>query len=405
MYLPSFIAKRYLFAKKSHHVINIISAISAIGMAIGTAALIIILSVYNGFDSLVRQLRSSVEPDFLITPARGKVFRPDSLLLQRTASLERVQAVCGILEDYVYLSYEDRGGTARAKGVDSTYESLGLLDAHITTGDFSLHKGQVPLAAAGAGLAAQMGINPRFLSALELYYPSRERPFSMMNPAASLQHVKIWPSGIFAINDDINKDLLILPIDTMRNLQEYPDGTVSGIEIRVLPGTKSRALHRLEQTLADLWGTDFRIADREHQNLTLYRMMQLEKAAIWLILLFVVVIIAFNIFSSLSMLIIEKEEDIETFRSLGADARTIRRIFILEGWMISLLGMLCGLVVGVVIAWLQQRYGLVRMPYSWSSAPYPVRLLLQDVLLTAGSVALIGWLIALLPVQKYLPKK
>lgn len=398
MHLPLYIAKRYLFARKSHQVIHVISAISAIGMAIGTAALILILSVYNGFDGMVRSLRSSLEPDLLVSPAQGKVFTADSSLLAWLSARPEVRSVSGVLEDQVYIHYDETSGAARAKGVDAVYEAESPLGKHLTEGSFTLRRGDVPQAVVGAGLAASLQLSPRFLTPMELYYPSRTRPLSMMNPAASLDMVKVWPSGIFAVNEDLNKDLFILPVETMRSLLGYTGEEISALEIRLSGSPKVQKA--FARTLSQRLGEDFLVKDREHQNVTLYRMMQYEKASIWLILLFVIVIIAFNIFGSLSMLIIEKEEDIETLRSLGMPERSIRRIFLLEGWMISLLGMVCGLAVGIILALLQQHFGFVTMPASWTHDPYPVRLLASDILLTAAGVAAIGYLIALLPVWR-----
>ncbi len=402
MNLPLYIAKRYLFAKKSHGVINIISAISAIGMAIGTAALVIILSVYNGFDDLVRQMRSSLEPDLLVVPAKGKVFHADSTLFATARGIPYVESVSTVLEDNIYINYDGNNRAARAKGVDREYESISPLGGNISEGIFTLHHGDIPMACVGSVLAASMGISPRFLPAMELWYPSRTRQFSMSNPSASLDMVKVWPAGIFSVNDDLDKDLIVIPIETMRQLMGYGDGDISAIEIRLAPGAGSKEMRGVMDALSALTGEGFRVLDRDHQNPTLYRMMRFEKASIWLILIFVIIIIAFNIFGSLTMLIIEKEEDMEILRSLGATGKTVRRIFILEGWMISLLGMAVGLAAGVGIALLQQHFGLVSMPMSWNGAPYPVILKAGDIIITAVAVTVIGYIIALLPVSRKL---
>lgn len=398
MHLPLYIAKRYLFAKKSHNVINVISAISAIGMAIGTAAIIIILSVYNGFDALVRDMRSSIEPDILVTPSEGKVFIPDLSL--EAFSDPAVEGVYKVLQENLYLSYEESGMAVTAKGVDSGYEASSPVASYMADGRFSLHKGQVPLSVVGSGVAAALGISPRYLSAMELYFPSRTKAFSMVNPTASLNVIKVWPSGIFNVNDDLDKDLIILPLETMEELLGYASGEVSALEIRLVPGAGKGELRRVIKELSESLGDGFKVLDRERQNVTLYRMMRYEKASIWLILIFVVIIIAFNIFGSLSMLMIEKEDDISTLRSMGATDSMIRRIFILEGWMISLLGMAAGLVAGIALTLLQQRFGLVTMPASWTHDPYPVVIQFSDILLTALGVTAIGYLIALLPVTR-----
>jgi len=295
MKLAPFIAGRYLFAKKSHNVINIISAISVIGMAIGTAALIIILSVYNGFDSLIRSMMSNVEPDLLITPAEGKTFVPEGDVYDWIYDRPEVLNMCCVLEESVFISYDNRQGLAKAKGVDWIYEEESPLADHIINGEFKLHRGDVPLALTGSGLAYEMDINPRFLSAIEIYYPSRTDDFSLMFPASSLRSVKVFPSGIFSVNEDVDKELMIIPIEIMRELLDYDD-EVSAVEIRVKTGTGNRELRQLQEEIAERIGPGFEVKDRYRQNEALYKMMKYEKMATYLILIFVIIIIAFNIF-------------------------------------------------------------------------------------------------------------
>lgn len=402
MNLPLFIARRYLFAKKSHNVINTISAISAIGMAIGTAALIIILSVYNGFDDLVKSTLSNVEPDILVTPAKGKVFIPEGEAFERLESNPEIKDYYYILEENVFVDYDDHQGVARAKGVDEDYEKDSPLSAHMTNGEFVLHNGQVPRMVAGAGLAYKMGMNPAFLSSAVVYFPARDRNFSLANPAASIESISLRLSGIFSVNQQIDEELMILPIDQMRQLLGYED-EVSGIEIRLAEGTSPKALRRTIKAIQKDLGPDFKVLDRFRQNTSLYKMMRYEKAAIFLILIFIIIIIAFNIFGSLTMLIIEKEDDIETFRSLGATGKMLRRTFTLEGWLISLLGLAAGLAIGILFALLQQRFGFIKMPGNFLVSAYPVILQWNDILFTILGVALIGYLIALLPVRKNIP--
>lgn len=403
MNLPFFIAWRYLFAKKSHNVINIISAISAIGMAIGTAALIIILSVYNGFDSLVRSMLGNVEPELLVAPAKGKVFVPDSPAFDWAYGQGSVTGICTILEENVFISYEGRQSVAKAKGVDAIYEQDTPLKEHVRNGEFSLHRGDVPLAAAGTGLAWRLGINPRFVSPISLYFPSRTRNISLSNPAASVESVNVYPSCTFSINNEVDNELIIVPIEKMRELLEYDD-EVSAVEIR-MDGAPEKEIRRVKEEMRQRLGQDYMVSDRFEQNTSLYRMMKYEKASIYLILIFVIIIIAFNIFGSLSMLIIEKRGDIMTFRSMGAKDSLLKKIFILEGWMISLLGLAAGLAAGVAFALLQQHYGFIKMPGNFMIQAYPVIISWQDILSTAAAVALIGYIIALLPVASFYRKE
>lgn len=399
MHLPLFIARRYLFAKKSHNVINIISAISAVGMAIGTAALIIILSIYNGFDELVKSTLSNVEPDILITPAKGKVFIPEGEAFDRIKANPMIGEYDLILQENVFVDYDGHQGIAKAKGVDSAFEAESPLAEHITNGEFSLHKGQLPQMVVGAGLAYKMGMNPAFLASAELYFPIRDRNFSLANPAASIETVRMRPSGIFSVNQQIDDDLMIVPIEEMRKLLGYEE-EVSGVEIRLAEGSTAKDIRSAIKHIQKELGPEFKVLDRFRQNTSLYKMMRYEKAAIFLILIFVIIIIALNIFGSITMLIIEKKDDIETYRSLGATDKMLRRTFTLEGWLISLLGLAAGLVVGIGFSLAQQHFGFIKMPGSFLVNAYPVILQWQDVLATIAGVALIGYIIALLPVRR-----
>lgn len=399
MHLPLFIARRYLFAKKSHNVINIISAISAVGMAIGTAALIIILSIYNGFDELVKSTLSNVEPDILITPAKGKVFIPEGEAFDRIKANPMIGEYDLILQENVFVDYDGHQGIAKAKGVDSAFEAESPLAEHITNGEFSLHKGQLPQMVVGAGLAYKMGMNPAFLASAELYFPIRDRNFSLANPAASIETVRMRPSGIFSVNQQIDDDLMIVPIEEMRKLLGYEE-EVSGVEIRLAEGSTAKDIRYAIKHIQKELGPEFKVLDRFRQNPSLYKMMRYEKAAIFLILIFVIIIIALNIFGSITMLIIEKKDDIETYRSLGATDQMLRRTFTLEGWLISLLGLAAGLVVGIGFSLAQQHFGFIKMPGSFLVNAYPVILQWQDVLATIAGVALIGYIIALLPVRR-----
>lgn len=367
MKLPLYIAKRYLFAKKSHNVINIISAISATGMAIGTAALIIILSVYNGFDNIIRQNLSESDPDYLILPSEGKTFNGSDLPL---SALAETFSISGIIEESVFITYGGNQGFAKARGVESSDST-------------SLWLGDIARARFGPGIASELGINPRFVESAFLYFPDRNAKFSPVNPEAALNNVRVKPVDIFTSTTEFDNDLVIVPIELMRTLLGYGEDEFTAVELR---GRTGAAL--------DL-GNDFVILDRYHQHPEIYKMMKYEKAAIYLILIFIVIIISLNIFGSLSMLIIEKQEDIDTLHALGADDKLIRKIFALEGWLISLLGMVSGLVVGILTVVIQSRFGIVKLPGNYLVDAYPVALQWTDVLLTAAAVTAIGFIISL----------
>ncbi len=340
---------------------------------------------------------SSVEPDLMITPAEGKVFVPEGDVYDWIYDQPEVLNMCCTLEESVFINYDSKQGLARAKGVDWIYEEESPLSSHITNGEFKLHRGDIPLAVVGAGLAYEMDINPRFLSPIEIYYPSRTGRISLADPTAALESVRVFPSGLFAVNEDVDNELMIVPVETMRELLGYDD-EVSAVEIRVAEGTDKRKLKQLQAEISERLGDGFMVKDRFQQNEALYKMMRYEKAATYLILIFVIIIIAFNIFGSLTMLIIEKEGDIKTLRSMGARKSLIRNIFVLEGWMISLSGLVLGLAGGISLSLLQEHLGIIKMPGHFIVQAYPIILSLSDIVITAVGVSVVGYIIALLPV-------
>lgn len=396
MNLPLLIARRYLFAKKSHNVINVISAISAVGMAIGTAALIVILSVYNGFSQLVRDSLSSVEPDLKIEKLTSKVFSASDEEREWLLALPGVKSVSGVLEENVFISYDGRNSIASARGITPEADTTILADK-VIDGEFLLNFGDVPLSVAGIGLALKTGMNPRLHIPVEMFFPDRHKAISVSNPAASLRREKVWISGLFSITSDVDESTIMLPYATLAKLLGYSDGEISALDVRLDSPEKDGS--RIKDLIQKQFGEDFSVKDRYAQNETLYKMMKSEKAAVYLILIFVVIIIAFNIFGSLTMLMIEKKDDIQTLRSLGAPDKTIRKIFILEGWMISLLGLFAGLVIGLALVILQQQTGIVGMPGAFAVNAYPVILNVGDIAVIAASVAAIGYIIALVPAK------
>lgn len=404
MNLPFFIARRYLFARKSHNVINIISAISVAGMAIGTAALIIILSVYNGFDGIIRSSLSDLDPDYVIKPSAGKTFIPEGEAFDWAYDCPYVYNMSSVLQENVFVTYDNRQAVAKAKGVDRVFEEESGIRDHIRSGEFVLRNGDQPMCAVGAGLASSMGINPSFLAPLEIFFPARDKDISLTNPTASIESVFARPSSVFSISSDIDGSLIILPLETMRELLDY-DREVSAVEIRLVPGCTRSQKKELVNTLETMLGDGFTVSDRIQQNESLFKMMKYEKASVFLILIFIIIIIAFNVFGSLSMLIIEKGEDIGTFRSMGAKESMVRKFFVLEGWLISMLGLLIGVVAGVLIALAQQKFGIIKLPGNYLVSSYPVVLQWTDVLLTFVSVSVIGYLIALIPVATSFPKR
>lgn len=398
-----FIAKRYLVAKKSHNVINIISGISAAGIAVGTAALIVILSVYNGFSSMIKDMMTNVEPDLLVATDTGKTFVPDDGLDGWIASDPNVASVCRIIDETVFISYDGKQKTALARGVDSTYIQTTTLKDHLYEGKFELYFGDIPKAIVGIGLAAELGIRTYFLSPIEIYFPSRTQKFSTANPISAIGNIDVFPSGIFSVNNGIDQKLMLVPLDKMKELLEYDD-EITGLEIRFKEGTSAEYIGKFRKTLAAKAGGELAVKDRFMQNESLYKMLKYEKAVIFMILIFVILITAFNIFGSLSMLIIEKRSDIRTLRNLGATDSLIKRIFTLEGWMVCLTGMTAGLVAGIGFSLAQQYFGFIPMPGNFVIDAYPVIISWRDVLVSILGISAIGYLISSLPTFIYCRK-
>ena len=397
MKLHRFIARRYLFAKKSHNVINIISIIAAAGIAIGSAALVIILSVYNGFDGVVRDLNDATTADIRITPAQGKVFVCD-VRFDALREDPRIRAVCGVLEENVFVQYGERNKVVTARGVDSLYTQVTALKDHLVEGSFDLNFGDLNQVVLGRLVALELGVRTAFLQPLTAWFPSRTQQVDLLNPLASLRQEKLHPAGIVSIDQNFDQKYLYMPLNALRALLEY-DEEVSAVEIYLEPeglnrkGLASAAL--LSELRASL-GDEFVVRDRQQQNTTLYKLLKYEKIAIYLILLFVMLIISFNIYGSLSMLIIEKRDDIATLQAMGADEALVSRIFVREGWMISLLGIVIGVAAGLLVCLLQQHFGWVKMPGNFVVDAYPVVVQPLDIAIIVIGVALIGWIISLL---------
>jgi lipoprotein-releasing system permease protein len=401
MKLALFIARRYLFAKKSHNVINIISMISVVGIAVGTLALVVVLSVYNGFDDLVKSLHTTFDADLRITPSEGKVFSPNTAAFDKLRHLPEVASFCETLEENVLLQYGNKQDIVTLKGVDSLFEAVTPIKEAMYAGEFSLHTGEIEQAVLGTTIAAKLGVNLYFLDPLKVYIPKREVNINLLNTAEALSYDILYPIGIFSMEQHFDSRYVFVPLAFMHRLLNYTD-EVSAVEIRLQPvgANEQQMMKQVQQLLGD----GFVVKDRYRQNESVYAMMMTEKAMIYAILLFIVIIISCNVLGSLAMLIIEKKADVATLKGMGANDRLIGRIFLLEGWLISLFGVICGIVGGLILCYLQQHFGLLAVSGSLLVSAYPVHVLWTDVLSVALSVAAIGFVAALLPVR-YLRKK
>lgn len=401
MKLSLYIAKRYLFAKKSRNAINVISAISVAGVAVGTMALITILSVFNGLEEMVKSIFSTSDPEIRITPVRGKVFTPDTLMLKRLASVDGVEVFAETVEENALLRYDEQQYIATIKGVSLNYTEVTDLDTAMWDGEFILRaENGRPYAVAGLGVANYLGMRLNFVSPLAIYIPDRKARLSA-SPENEFSRRYIFLSGIFAVEQEFDSKYLFLPIDFARELLDYTD-EVSSIEVRMKPGADQK---KTQEAIRELMGDDFLVQNRYEQQEMFYRVMKAERLAIFVILTFILIIASFNIIGSLTMLIIEKERDISILKSLGADNRLIKRIFIYEGWMISLIGTVIGLLAGFVLCAAQQHFGIVKLAGdSLLIDAYPVRMQLADFFTVAATVLAIGYAAAWYPVH-YLSRR
>lgn len=397
MRFPLYIARRYLFARKSQNAINIISAISILGVSVGTMALIVILSVFNGFDEVVKSLFNAFDPDLKITALKGKVFIPDESF-NEIRTLPGVAHYSEVLEENALLKYDERQHIATIKGADESFIEVTGIDSMVYEGKMVLRDQQRSFAVIGQGVAYSLQVGLHFTNPLFVYMPKRTGSINLANPDNAFRRDYLFPSGIYAIEQDYDSRYVIVPIGFLRDLLEYTD-EVSAIEIKLDPAYDARAT---QEKIALILGTDFRVQNRAQQNELFYRVMKSEKWAIFLILTFILVIASFNIIGSLSMLIIDKKNDIRSLRNMGAGSRLISRIFLLEGWLISIIGSVVGLGLGSLISWIQDRYELLKLSGSGTFVidAYPVRLEWGDVFLVWVTVLIIGFLAARYPVSQ-----
>jgi len=399
--LSLYIARRYLFAKKSRNAINVISAVSVTGVAVGTMALIIVLSVFNGLESMVSSIFNTFDPDLKITATEGKTFRSDSTKLILLSGTEGISCYSLTLEENALLKYADRQYIATVKGVDNNYLKVTGLDSSMFEGDFILtSESGRQWAVVGLGVARYLGLRISFITPLNIWVPKRTGSVSL-NPENAFINRFIFPSGIFEVEQEFDSKYVFIPLNFARSLFEY-EKEIGSIEIKL--SGKADAV-TVQKKVREIFGNGFLVRNRYEQQEIFYKVMRSERLAIFVILTLILIIASFNIIGSLTMLIIEKERDIGILKSLGADNSLIRKIFIFEGWLISIIGALSGLALGFFLCWLQQRFGLIRLQSeSLIMDAYPVVLKLKDFIIVPVTVLSIGYWAAWYPVR-YLTKK
>lgn len=396
MKLAFYIARRYLVSRKSANIVNLISAISVVGVAIGTMALIVVLSAFNGIDAFIEGMLSNFDPDLKITAAQGKSFSLDDADFESVKQMEGVVSYAEVVEENALLSYEGRLKYAVVKGVATDYAAFSGLDSVMLDGEFFLKKGSQNYAVIGEGVRYELSIGLSFVSPIYVNVPRRDFK-SRINLDQSLNRGHVFPAGSFSVEQEIDSKYILVPLDFARSLFEL-EGRLTSLELKVDDQTEvSKVKARIQQLL----GEQFLVQDRYEQHEFLYRVMRSEKWSSFLILSFILVIASFNLLGSLTMIIIDKKDDIKILGSMGANRKLIRQIFLFQGWLVSFSGAIGGLILGVVLVWAQTRFELLKLPGdgSFALSAYPVDLQLIDVSATFLIVLCIGFFAAWYPVR------
>lgn len=401
MNFPFYIARRYLFSKKSTNAINIISAISVVGVAVATMALVVTLSVFNGFHDLVASLLTSFDPQIKVVPAMGKTAPADDPLLQKICQLPQVDVATECVEDQAMAVYGDRQAMVTLKGVGESFREL----THITDivygeGEFALQAANLHYGTVGIGVAQTLGLGANWPGFMRLYAPRREGQLDMANPMDGfVTDSLISPGVVFMVKQGrYDKSHIITSLPFARNLFGQ-QGMLSSLEIRLKQGSD---LNAVKEQMKAIVGTKYKVLDRFEQQEDTFKIMKIEKFIAYIFLTFILIVASFNIIGSLSMLIIDKKEDVVTLRNLGADDKQITQVFLFEGRLISAIGAAAGIIVGLLLCWLQQTYGLVALGNSsgmFIVDAYPVSVHYEDVLIVFITVIAIGWLAAWYPVR------
>ncbi|MCW4103044.1 FtsX-like permease family protein [Segatella copri] len=401
MNFPFFIARRYLFSKKSTHVINVISSISVIGVAVATMALVIVLSVFNGFHDLVASLFTSFDPQLKVVPVEGKTAPADDPILTKIRLLPQVDVATETVEDQALAIYNDHQAMVKIKGVDDNFAELShITDILYGDGSFSLHAANLEYGIVGIRLAQNLGIGAQWDGFLKIYAPKKEGQLDMTTPGDGFVVDSLNSPGVlFAVKQaKYDKNYIITSISFARNLFGQ-QGMLSDLELRLKPGSNLDAVKAEMQQIA---GNKYKVLDRFEQQEDTFKIMSIEKMIAYIFLTFILVVACFNIIGSLSMLIIDKKNDVVTLRNLGANDKQITRVFLFEGRMIAVIGAVIGIGLGLLLCFLQQQYGFVRLGDSEGSFivdAYPVSVHYSDVAIIFVTVIAVGWLAVWYPVR------
>ena len=403
MNFPFFIARCYLFSKKSTHAINVISGISVVGVAIATMALVVTLSVFNGFHDLVASFFTSFDPQLKITPVEGKSVAADDPVLTQIRQLPQIEVATECVEDQALAIYKSRQMMVMIKGVDDNFDQLThIKEILIGDGDFCLHAADMDYGIPGIRLAEQLATGYSYDQPLHIYAPRREGQFDLTNPTEAFEEDDLYSPGVlFNVRQaKYDKNYIITSIAFARRLFDQ-QGMLTSLELRLKPGSN---FERTKSEIKQLCGDRFTVKDRFEQQDDTFKIMKIEKFIAYIFLTFILMVACFNIIGSLSMLIIDKKDDVVTLRNLGANDKQITRIFLFEGRMISAIGAVIGIIIGLLLCWLQQRFGLVALGSSSGSFvinAYPVSVHPEDIVLIFITVLVVGFLSVWYPVRYF----
>jgi len=389
------IAWRYLWGKKSHNAINIVSGVSAAAIMVVTAAMVCVMSVMNGFGTVIEGMFSQFDADLRITPKEGKTFSASSPAFQSVRELNCVEIFSETIEETALVEFDNHQLPALLKGVDSAFSSLTHIDSIIVDGKFCVKAGDFYYTVMGIGLSNQLRVGAHFVHPLHLYAPKQQARVNMLNPAESFNRNTCFMAGIFAVNQlKYDDHVMLVALPLTRQLFDYPEHTATAVELKI-KGSVQAAQREIERLLGD----DFLVQDRYEQQADFFRILRIEKWLTALLLVFILLIASFNIIGSLTMLIIDKKNDIRVLHDLGASEQLIRKIFLLEGWLISSLGAIFGLVLGVTICLVQEHFGLLKLGSGteYVLSAYPVHVEALDLLLVMLIVLTLGFVAAWYP--------
>ncbi len=397
MNVPFFIAKRYLFSKKNRNAINIISGISVMVVAVSTAALFIVLSSINGFGKLIDEQISTYAPDLLILPAKGKTFTIDNERFETIKKLNGIKYFAEINEDNILLKHNNRQLICRIKGVPESYGKAFGIDTTVHYGIYKTHGNTQTFAVFGAGIAYELGISVETGETVSVWIPNRKK-ILIHNPEQSFNTINVFPAGVISLDVEFDAKYIISSVDVVRKLADRDSSVVSSIELLT---ENNKNIHDLKTQVREILGDDYIVKDL-HEQFDVYRVMKSERLAAFIIMLFIILVASFSIIGSVTMLIIEKKEDIFTLQSMGTRLKSIKKVFFTEGILISLTGALLGIILGGLISLAQQHFGFITFPAdgNYIVEAYPVDVKTIDFVLTFFSVMFVGSLISLYPAMK-----